>query len=301
MGEKDTITKEFMDNNIFFADFCNYYIYNGQQIIQPNQLQAVDPKLTLQNESAKNRDILNYITAKTTNNAAYLIVGIENQSDIDYAMPVRNMLYDALQYDKQRKEIIKVHRNNKEYANYTSGVQKADKLLPVITIVVYFGSKPWDGPLHLHDMLDTDDPNLLRYVADYTIQLIDPHQLDEKALEKFKTNAREVMTFIKHAKDKEKILELVQEERYKSLDALAANVINVCTNSKLPLITNQEEDVNMCQAIDEIREDSRNEGIQQKAKEMALKLLKDNLCSLEKIAELTDLPLAEIESLQKAI
>ena len=57
----------------------------------------------------------------------------------------------------------------------------------------------------------------------------------------------------------------------------------------------------MCQAIDEIREDSRNEGIQQKAKEMALKLLKDNLYSLEKIAELTDLPLAEIESLQKAI
>ena len=57
----------------------------------------------------------------------------------------------------------------------------------------------------------------------------------------------------------------------------------------------------MCQAIDEIREDSRNEGIQQKAKEMALKLLKDNLYSLEKIAELTDLPLAEIEALQKAI
>ena len=113
------------------------------------------------------------------------------------------------------------------------------------------------------------------------------------------------MRFIKHAKDKEKILELVQEERYKSLDSLAANVINVCTNSKLPLTTNQEDDVNMCQAIDEIREDSRNEGRNEGSnnarKEMALKLLQKGTMSLPEIAELTELPLAEIEALQATI
>ena len=37
MGDKNDVTKEFMSNNVFFADFCNYYIYNGEQRIQPDQ------------------------------------------------------------------------------------------------------------------------------------------------------------------------------------------------------------------------------------------------------------------------
>ena len=38
----------------------------------------------------------------------YVLLGIENQTRIHYAMPVRNIIYDALQYGKQveEKEII---------------------------------------------------------------------------------------------------------------------------------------------------------------------------------------------------
>ena len=232
----------------------------------------------------KERDTVKYISAKTDNNAAYLIVGIEHQSDIDHTMPMRTMLYDALQYDKQKQEIEAEHRTYK----------KNDKLLPVITIVLYFGSKPWDGPMRLHDMLDIDDPALLPYVADYPLHLIDPHRMNEEALEQFQTNAREVLTFIKHSKNKKKVLELVQEERFKKLDSLAAEVINECTNSHLPLITDNKEDVNMCQAIDEIREDSRIEA----RKEMAIALIKEKVFTNSKIAELTKLSIEEINQLQ---
>ena len=62
----------------------------------------------------KQRDVLKYLSAMATDNAAYLILGIENQSDIHYAMPVRNMLYDALQYEYQMQEITKAHRNKKQ-------------------------------------------------------------------------------------------------------------------------------------------------------------------------------------------
>ena len=57
----------------------------------------------------------------------------------------------------------------------------------------------------------------------------------------------------------------------------------------------------MCQAIDEIREDSRNEGRNEERKEMAISLLKEHVFTNEKIAELTKLPLEEIKALQKAI
>lgn len=298
MGEKDIVTKRFINNNIYFADICNSFLYNGRQTILPEQLHELDTQLFMHTEYAKlgaehidikqahpkERDTVKYISAKTDNNAAYLIVGIEHQSDIDHTMPMRTMLYDALQYDKQKQEIEAEHRTYK----------KNDKLLPVITIVLYFGSKPWDGPMRLHDMLDIDDPALLPYVADYPLHLIDPHRMNEEALEQFQTNAREVLTFIKHSKNKKKVLELVQEERFKKLDSLAAEVINECTNSHLPLITDNKEDVNMCQAIDEIREDSRIEA----RKEMAIALIKEKVFTNSKIAELTKLSIEEINQLQ---
>ena len=189
--------------------------------------------------------------------------------------------------EKQKQEIEFAHRTYK----------KNDKLLPVITIVLYFGSKPWDGPMSLHDMLQIDDPDLLQYVADYPLHLIDPHRMDETILQKFQTNAREVLTFIKYSKDKKKLLELVQNKRFQSIDLLAAEVINECTNSHLPLTTDNKEDVNMCQAIDEIREDSRIEA----RKEMAIALLKKNIMPLAEIAELTKLSVEEVNALQETL
>ena len=49
----------------------------------------------------KYRDVLKSAIIKQDDEAAYILLGIENQTDIHYAMPVRNMIYDALQYGKQ--------------------------------------------------------------------------------------------------------------------------------------------------------------------------------------------------------
>lgn len=313
VGQKDTLTKQYISNNVVFADICNYYIYHGEPVIQPEQLRPLDPKefALLQNPDTvknmppihKQRDVLKYIAAKAAGNAAYLIIGIENQSAIHYAMPVRNMLYDALQYENQLQEITAKHRIKKENDNFVSGFQKADKLLPVITLVAYFGTKPWDGAMRLHDMLQVDDPALLHYVADYPLQLIDPHQMNDHALNQLKSSAREVFTFIKYADNKAKLNKLLQEPHYQALDPLAAEVINTCTNAGLTLQANDKEDINMCKAIDEMREDSRNEGIEIGAnttrKEMAAALLRKNIMPLEDLAELTKLSVEEIQQLQQ--
>ena len=42
--------------------------------------------------------------AMSDDKAAYLIIGMENQAEVQYAMPVKDMLYDAEQYAKQRLE-----------------------------------------------------------------------------------------------------------------------------------------------------------------------------------------------------
>ena len=84
-----------------------------------------------------------------TSVALTLVLGIENQSNVHYAMPVRNMLYDAMQYEKQVRQLAAAHRKKHDAATsdeYLSGMSREDKITPVITLVINFGSKRWDGP-----------------------------------------------------------------------------------------------------------------------------------------------------------
>lgn len=65
----------------------------------------------------------------------------------------------------------------------------------------------------------------------------------------------------------------------------------------------------MCKAIDEMREDSRNEGRNEgieigantTRKEMAAALLRKNIMPLEDLAELTKLSIEEIQQLQQQL
>ncbi|MGN1405913.1 MAG: hypothetical protein ACI4WM_06555 [Erysipelotrichaceae bacterium] len=56
-------------------------------------------------------------------------------------MPVRNLIYNALQYNKQVNLIKNRHREQKDLNSkeYLSSFSKEDKLTAVITLTVYFG------------------------------------------------------------------------------------------------------------------------------------------------------------------
>lgn len=69
----------------------------------------------------------------------------------------------------------------------------------------------------------------------------------------------------------------------------------------------------MCQGIDKIREDSRNEGRSEgriegieigsinRSKEMAMKLLKKGTMPLQEISELVELPISELNAMQQQL
>ena len=273
MGKADTLTKQYMQDAEVFADVFNYLLYDGEQIIHPEQLHAIDTTALASltgdgSESARvqvYRDVLKYVTAMEDGKCAYLILGIENQSKIHYAMPVRNMLYDALQYNAQIREAAKKHSNSKKTEKltneeYLSGFSKNDRLLPVITLVVYFGSKPWDAPKSLFEMLTVEDASVLAYVADYKLNLLEPLSMCNADIAKLKTDLKNVCYYIKYSNDKERLREIVnREESFRSLRRDTVELLNEVTNSKLE-ISEKEETVDMCKAIQDIRNEGRAEG-----------------------------------------
>ena len=42
MGKEDTATKAYMSQNCVFADIFNFYLYQGEQVIVPEQLREMD-------------------------------------------------------------------------------------------------------------------------------------------------------------------------------------------------------------------------------------------------------------------
>ena len=209
MGKVDTVTKAYMRKNNIFADTFNCLIYDGKPVVNPEQLRELDtteialPFGSQEKENGqsndlvqKYRDILKLAVVMQEDEAAYILLGIENQTDIHYAMPVRNMIYDALQYGKQVADTAANHRKNdksfrkRTSGEYLSGFYKEDVLKPVVTLVIHFGADEWDAPLSLHEMMEVRSEKLLHYIQDYRIHLIDPANLTEEDLVKFTSSLR---------------------------------------------------------------------------------------------------------------
>lgn len=250
--KKDTVTKDFISDNSVFADIFNYYIYGGEQVINPGQLVERDPTEIAVPYGAdgvavpvqKFRDAQKLCTARTDGKAWYVLYGAEAQSEIHYAMAVKNNLYDALDYAGQVGEASKSHRkdmkNKKDSrkkkpspAEFLSGFWKEDRLIPSVTVTVYFGCDKWDGPLSLFDMMDIKDNRILACFDNYHVHLIAPAQMPDSEIMKFQTGLREVMLFIKYSEDRGKLLEILEDNkaRFQELERRAADVIEAVTNT----------------------------------------------------------------------
>jgi hypothetical protein len=153
----------------------NDYLFK-ESLINPDELESID---TAYQENvmtkAKTEKIYRYRDClRRTKYGHLMIVGIENQDKIHYAMPIRKMLYDALSYNSElgiygSKDVDKTEWTVDERL---SNVPKNVKITPVITVVFYTGENTWSGPKSLHDMMDIDD-KIKPFVPDYPLYVID--------------------------------------------------------------------------------------------------------------------------------
>ena len=311
----DTVTKDYVKDAGVFADIFNYYIYGGRQVILPEQLTERDStKIALPygaDEAAvpvqKFRDVQKLYAAMTDGKMEYVLYGAENQTEIHYAMAVKNNLYDALEYAGQVEEAAKSHRKEmkrkKEQGEtsaeedrktpntgeFLSGFWSEDRLIPSITVTIYFGPEEWNGPLSLFEMMNVSDPDVLACMDNYHVRLIAPAQMLDEEIMKFRSSLREVMLFIKYSKDRENLSRVLEanEERFREVERRAADVIETITNAGIKY-DESEEVVNVCQAIREIRMEERKIGEQdgelKKAREAARNFYNLGI-DVEKIAQ----------------
>ena len=219
-------------------------------------------------------------------------------------MPVRNMIYDALQYGRQVTEIASAHKHaytaKISRAEYLSGFYKTDKLIPVITLVLYFNTNAWDGPLSLFDMMDSDiqKHDYAKYIQNYHLHLIEPSKISDEDLNKFDSSLREVLGCIKYAKDKNKLADFIHNNPRMNIEVEAARVLEVITHTH---IKREEVDdmgnVNMCKAIQEMIQDGRDE----ERVQLLVTLIQSGDISLQRAAALMNMTPEEFQEKSKMI
>jgi len=294
VGKIDTITKEYMENPVVFADAFNQFLYHGDQKIDPARLTELDTTGIVVPYGAdgvgvpeqKYRDVLKLLYAMTDGRTAYCVMGIEDQTKIHYALPVKNGVYDFLQLSHQVSEAARSHKQamkekGSEQAQeerkptdgeFLSGFWKSDRLVPVITLVIYWGSESWDAPLSLKEMYSEADSVILAHAPDYHVNLIAPKEMSDGEIDEFRSNLREVMLYIKYSKDKEKLDEIIKRNsKFRSMERQAAEVINVVTGSKLKYPEGKGS-VDMCLAIQQMREESEIKGAVLMCKDLGVSL-----------------------------
>ena len=300
---KDVEWKSYFEDNHRYADIINGIGCDGIQLVKDTDLKEVDSA-----SGKKARDLLR----RTAFGANFALIGIENQETSDYQFPLRNMCYDAYQYQREVKKLqkeSKVQAEKRNSGEFLYGFSRDSKLHPIITFVLYAGKEPWDGPMCMHDMLDFSEmPEKLKELTpNYRVNIVDIRRMENT--EVFQTDVRYVFDFIRCSDDKKQLLKLVENnEYYHQMDEDAFDVVTKYTNSKeLVQIKEYQTEggkTNVCKAIRDLMDDSRIEGIEQGMEQGIIKNKLQNARNLldllpdEVIAEKIGLSLDEVKALR---
>ncbi len=293
MGKYDMCMKAYLHDKKRFADLFNGSCFQGKPVIRAEDLEEASEGYVI---AGTKTEIFRDVKMRYRSGMILQVLAVENQSYIDYGMPVRCMGYDAAEYGRQMKERKrerrlllsqkeKVSENAEKSANdqknsegkagikvtadeQLSGILKTDRLHPVYTICLYSGVEPWDGPRKLSDMMefDPEEESVQSLFKDYPLTLFCVNEQD--GFGEFHSDLKQLFRAMNCRKNKEKMAELIKDETYSHLSEETWEAIAVMTDNAAMLqkkelykTENQEkEEYNMCQALEELMEDKRNEG-----------------------------------------
>ena len=174
MGQKDRSEKYLENYNDVFADLFNVLLFK-KKWIREEKLRSLDTESLYKAADGslglQRRDIL-----KEYGSGRFLVasLGIENQSTIDPDMPVRVMGYD--------------------YAVYRDQIDKSEKRVPVITIILNFSRTEWKTPLSLKDMFHLSE-DLDPFVQDYKIHVFNIAFLPKEVRNQFTSDFKIVADY----------------------------------------------------------------------------------------------------------
>lgn len=257
----DIVVKNYWRNNEQFADFFNAVLFDGRQVIKPDELEDMDTEESSVLEHKEyvesigaSRDNVKVRKKSTRYDVEFVILGMESQEHIHYAMPMRVMGYDYGTYKKQYEDNASRYRNAKDLTEdeFISRMKKTDKFIPVITIVVYYGEKEWDGAVSLHGMLNIPE-EMLPFVNDYKMHLVEARKNNLKL---HNINNQDLFNLLGILLNRNEKLNEIKEKaisyaREHEVEKSVIMTVAGAANCKMDYNMNEKGDADMCTVFEE--------------------------------------------------
>lgn len=291
MGAKDITEKNLEAWNDVFADIVNVLLFNGQRLVEENDLEAANKDSMFKADGEiheQERDVSKFWK---NGEIRISILGFENQTVQDYKMPLRVIGYDGASYKQQLLD-----KNIKQ--NY-----------PVVTLVLYFGFKSeWTAPKNLLKCFDIPE-QLKPFVSDYKINVFDIAWLDDETINMFKSDFRFVAKYFQSKRKNERYVPTPEEILHK--DELM-KMFSVLTGDKsFETIYNQVKSkgggFTMCDVVqgfvnegmEKGRAEGKAEGRAEGKAEVIRKMLDAKALTIEQIADILKLPVSEVKNISR--
>ena len=268
MGKNDVALGAYFSDPQIFADLFNAWMYGGKQVIDPGSLMTEDSVQPRPEYARPYKHVRDVVKMYRKDGVQLVLLGIEHQEQIDYSAPVRIMQFDGADYQNQ---VRRTEEENRKRLGLKTGLPaffREDRIVPVITLILYFGEEEWDRPVRLHDMLafPKGDTRIKMLVPDYPIHVISVRRNGSAGMDisLLHTELRQVFGFLQHQEDKEGLKRYVEENRpvFSRLSSNAALFLAASAHETRLLkgLNRKEEHYDMCRALDEWYADGVSEG-----------------------------------------
>ena len=300
IGKKDNYQSDFYEDEVRFADAVNGVLFQGQDVVKPEELEEADSVVAAVLENGQSHKVIHDKVRRWKGRHIAIMV-LENQSHVDYRMVLRTMRAEVIGYEKQRKKAyLQAMRKGEEISEdeFLSEMLKGQKLTPVIIIVLYMGEKPWDGARSLYELLELEE-ELKPFISDHRLNLYDYHEHSDFSV--FKAENRALFEVLSCLGDEKKMegcaamYENLDEESTKAILGIAGVQIKL----KKLFVKKTEGGKKMyqlCKAFADHMETGRKEGIQEGIQEGRREGRKEDLKNL---MQSLSIPLEEAMKLLK--
>ena len=235
----DGACRTVFSNDVSFASFYNAAIFEGKQIIHLERLVRFEFDISFiinDSKRAEDKKRKRDIVVKSDINGIYCLLGIEHQSSIDETMVIRCGIYEMLEFLKQAE--------NKEYK----------RLVPQIIVVLYIGTKKWNGPLKLSDYFEIPE-ELKKYFNDWKIILVDVKEMDTSKISDEQTRyfIETIQSIYKGSYEELNGLKNISKEYF----LYAATITGSIDQVENVL---EGDEIDMCEGMERMAEGFRREG-----------------------------------------
>ena len=250
MAKADNALQEYWDDEEKFADLFNAKLFGGEKVILPEYLTEADSRstTTIINKTGKKsgttsmyRDLIKVAKICQEYGVELVILGLENQEHIHYAMPMRIMGYDYSEYKKQYRENAKRYKKDSQGLTpdeFLSKMKKSDKY----------------GMLNISDKMKP-------YVNDYKMYLIEAKDNNLPLKNENNRTLFQLCSIVLDEKktDAQKREAAMQYEKEHKIDEEVLYALAGATNCDLRK-EDERGEMTMCTFFENMKEEGRQEG-----------------------------------------